>query len=189
VTKDDQIKKAVEHITSSHGVLDVLINNAGIGAPADAPDRRSELNATLNMNTVSQLVLAEALIPLLKKSKDPRIVNISSGMGSVFNRMDPKYMGYEFPFEGYRLSKAALNMMSACLYVQNKHWGLKSFAYCPGFVQSNLSGDTDEARQMRIDMGAEPADTSAEGIVQIIKGKRDGEVEKFVTRRGEVYGW
>lgn len=47
----------------------------------------------------------------------------------------------------------------------------------------------EEARQKRIEMGAESAETSAEGLREIVEGKRDGEVGSFVTKRGKVYGW
>lgn len=85
------------------------------------------------------------------------------------------------------MSKSALNMLSACHSASFKEFGAKVFAYCPGFVVTNLTGEED--RQNRIDMGAESSETSAQGILEILEGKRDSEAGGFVTRYGKSYSW
>jgi NAD(P)-dependent dehydrogenase (short-subunit alcohol dehydrogenase family) len=186
VTSNESISAAVEKITKDFGAVDILVNNAGI-VVMQPKDRRSELLETFNTNAASALVLTEALIPLLQKSKDPRIINVSSGLGSISNRGDPNGDSYELPAEAYRMSKAALNMATVCMYASYKSWGAKAWAFCPGFVITNLTGEGD--RQRRVDMGADSAETSAQGILEIAEGKRDDEVGLFVKRKGERWDW
>ncbi|KAK2009609.1 short chain dehydrogenase [Colletotrichum eremochloae] len=186
VTSDDSIKAAVDSLTAEFGVLDVLVNNAGI-VITQPKDRRSELLDTFNTNAAGALILAEALVPLLKKSKDPRIINVSSGLGSISQRTDPGSKYYEVGAVSYRISKAALNMATAHMAYDFKSWGAKVWAYCPGYVVTNLTGESD--RQRRIESGADSAETSAQGILEIVEGKRDGEVGKFITRYGGQYSW
>ncbi|KAK1594593.1 short chain dehydrogenase [Colletotrichum navitas] len=186
ITSDDSIKAAVESITTEFGVLDVLVNNAGI-AIRQPKDRRSQLVDTFNTNAASALILTEALAPLLKKSKDPRIINVSSELGSISYRADPESPYYKTPAEAYRISKAALNMATVHMAYDFKSWGAKVWAYCPGYVVTNLSGESD--RQNRIDNGADSSETSAQGILEIVEGKRDGEVGKFIARFGGRHSW
>jgi NAD(P)-dependent dehydrogenase (short-subunit alcohol dehydrogenase family) len=188
ITNDASITAAVEKITADfNGVLDVLINNAGIVVTTPTQGRRSELVDTFNTNAASPLVLTELLLPLLKKSHDPRIINVSSELGSISERSDATNKYYGMPGEAYRMSKCALNMATACMSAMYKGWGCKVWSYCPGFVVTNLTGE--ESRQRRIEMGAESAETSAEGLKEIVEGKTDGEVGLFVTKYGKVYGW
>lgn len=186
ITDDDSIKAAVEKITADFGVVDVLINNAGITLK-NPPDRRTELLQIYNTNAASPLILTEALIPLLKKSSDPRIINVSSGLGSISDRSDPNSPFSVAPVEAHRMSKAAMNMSTACMYATYKSWGAKVWSFCPGFVITNLTGEED--RQKRADMGAESSETSAQGLLEIVEGKRDGEVGLFLQRRGKRYDW
>lgn len=186
VTDDNSISKAVEQITAEHGVLDVLVNNAGIVVMAPT-DRRTEFLDTFNTNAVSPFVLTERLIPLLQKSSDPRIINVTSRLGSINERADPSGEFYKVPAEAYRVSKAALNMATVCMYAKYKSWGAKVWAFCPGYVVSNLTGEED--RKRRIEMGLEGSDTSAQGILEIVQGQRDAEVGMFLQRRGLLADW
>ena len=186
IDNDGGIKAAADKISADFGVLDGLVNNAGV-IVRGAKDRRSEIIDTLNTNSASPLVLTEALLPLLRKSKDPRIINVSSGLGSITERLDPKGAYYGLPAEAYRMSKAALNMATACMHASYKPWGAKVWSYCPGFVVTNLTGEED--RQSRRDLGAESSETSAVGILEILDGKRDGETGSFLQRRGLQYAW
>ncbi|GJC83968.1 short-chain dehydrogenase/reductase tropE [Colletotrichum liriopes] len=186
ITSDDSIKAAVENITAEFGVLDVLVNNAGI-IVMQPKDRRSELLETFNTNVASTLILTEALIPLLQKSKDPRIINVSSGLGSISERTTPGSSFYEVRGEAYRISKAALNMATAHMAFDYKSWNAKVWAYCPGYVVTNLTGEGD--RQNRIASGADSSETSAQGILEIVEGKRDSEAGKFVARFGKQFNW
>ncbi len=78
-------------------------------------------------------------------------------------------------------------MATACMHASYSSWGAKVWAFCPGYVVTNLTGEAD--RQNRIDKGAESSETSAAGIVEIVEGKRDGEVGMFLQRRGGRWDW
>ncbi|KAG4441126.1 hypothetical protein IFR05_003416 [Cadophora sp. M221] len=118
ITKDDSIKAAVAKIAAEFGVLDVLINNAGV--IPQGIDRRAAYITTLHTNSISPLLLTDALVPLLRKSTEPRIVNVSSCLGSVSERPKPDFEFYGVTEEGYRMSKAALNMATVCMSVNYK---------------------------------------------------------------------
>jgi NAD(P)-dependent dehydrogenase (short-subunit alcohol dehydrogenase family) len=186
VTDDNSIAAATKQIESEFGRVDVLINNAGI--LIFGPVNRDLLHAHFNTNLYGPILLTQSLEPLLKKSKDLRIINVSSGLGSITHRLDPsnEYYGSNVA-EVYRMTKAALNMLTASQAYDYKDVGGKVWSYCPGFVITNLSGESD--RQRRKDMGAESSETSAVGIREIVEGKRDGETDKFVKRYGEHWEW
>lgn len=76
--------------------------------------------------------MIQAFIPLLEKSGDPRIINMSSGMGELKN-LDGKY-------PGYRLSKASLNMLTIMFSNELKDRGIKVNAMCPGWVRTDMGG-------------------------------------------------
>lgn len=186
VTNDDSIAAAAKQIESEFGRVDVLVNNAGI--IKFGPLTRDLLHTHFDTNVYGPTLLTQALGPLLKKSKDLRIINVSSGLGSVGLRLNPDQEYYHNNLaEIYRMTKAALNMLTANQAYEYREVGGKVWSYCPGFVVTNLSGEED--RQRRKDMGAESSETSAVGIREIVEGKRDGETTKFVARYGKHWEW
>ncbi|KAL5355410.1 hypothetical protein BJX96DRAFT_48477 [Aspergillus floccosus] len=186
VTDDVSIRTVVDQISADFGVLDVLVNNAGI-AITEPRERRDEMLTTINTNAVSAYVLTEQLVPLLQKSQDPRIINVTSRLGSISERADPNNQYYTTQFDAYRVSKAALNMATVCMYASYKTWGAKVWAFCPGHVVTNLTGE--EGRKQRVAMGLDSSETSAQGILEIVQGQRDEEVGLFLQRRGLRADW
>ncbi|PHH84634.1 hypothetical protein CDD83_1625 [Cordyceps sp. RAO-2017] len=187
VTRDASIAAAAERIEADFGVLDVLVNNAGICLQG-AADRRTEMAQTLDANTIGPLVLAEALLPLLRRSRaGARIVNVSSALGSIGLRSDPDSDFRAYDIEPYRVSKAGLNMATACLQATCRPWGGRVWSFCPGYVVTNLTGEGD--RQRRTESGADSSETSATGILEIIEGKRDHEAGLFLARWGKQHPW
>ena len=174
----------MERATKDFGRLDVLINNAGI--VSTDPDLEADLKSTLDTNAIGAAVTTYAFVPLLKKSKNPRVIHVSSGLGSIAGRTDPKNPYAAFNGLSYRMSKAAMNMLAA----QNKHefapWGAKVWTMCPGYVVTNLTGEAD--RENRKNTGALSSETSAQFLHQIIRGERDADDGKFV-HVGGVYPW
>ncbi|KAF2795738.1 NAD(P)-binding protein [Melanomma pulvis-pyrius CBS 109.77] len=192
VTDDDSIAAAAKKVEADFGCIDVLINNAGISgtqgmAGTTASPTRENLRAVFETNVYGPTLVTEAVLPLLKASKSPKVINVSSGLGSITMRSDPNDPTYSVSFDVYRMSKSALNMLSACHSASFKKFGAKVWAYCPGFVVTNLTGEED--RQNRVNMGAESSETSAQGILEILEGKRDSEAGGFVTRYGKAYPW
>ncbi|KAF2729397.1 short chain dehydrogenase [Polyplosphaeria fusca] len=186
VTSDASIAAAAAKIGTDFGRIDVLINNAGIARPAKAATREI-LRETFETNVFGVMILTQQLEPFLRISKDPRIINVSSGLGSISMRADPNGEYYNHPTDTYRMSKAALNMLTTCQSFAFKDFGARVWSYCPGFVVTDLTGKDD--RQRRIDMGAESSETSAVGIVEIVEGKRDVETNKFIQRYGKQWDW
>jgi NAD(P)-dependent dehydrogenase (short-subunit alcohol dehydrogenase family) len=118
-----------------YGRLDVLINNAGIIAKGDTDALKVDLatvRTTLETNTLGPLHLAQALAPLLKRGGASRIVNISSGMGSLSENDGGGYAAY-------RLSKAALNAVTVFLATELRG-AVAVNSVCPGWVKTDMGG-------------------------------------------------
>lgn len=192
VVSDESIFTAAKEIEANFPKLDVLVNNAGVFVPG--PTTRAAMRETFEVNVYGPVILTEALAPLLKKSNDPRIINVSSGIGSIGARLDPNDAFYEHPGEAYRMSKTALNMATANQKFTYREDGFKIWSYCPGFVITDIVlGDSSErgedSRKKRKEAGAESSETSAQGILEIVEGKRDKEVDVFVQRYGKTWPW
>jgi NAD(P)-dependent dehydrogenase (short-subunit alcohol dehydrogenase family) len=189
VTNDTSISEATKRIESEFGRVDVLINNAGIANKVSPGSiTRDGLKQQFDTNVYGPILLTQALAPLLRKSKDPRVINVSSGLGSIAKRLDLNDEYYSVNAnEAYRVTKAALNMVTANQAAEFSDFRAKVFSYCPGFVVTDLTGKED--RQWREDAGADSPETSARGIVEIVEGKRDGETDKFIQRYGKQMLW
>ena len=133
VSDDDSVEAAFDRVESDPGRLDVLVNNAGIGgnymdsaAEFDLDDARR----TLETNLFGAWRLAQAVLPLLRQSDDPRIVNVSSGAG----QLDDMQGGYP----AYRISKAGLNALTRILAAEER--GVRTNSLCPGWVRTDMGG-------------------------------------------------
>jgi NAD(P)-dependent dehydrogenase (short-subunit alcohol dehydrogenase family) len=83
--------------------------------------------------------MVETFVSLLEKSnKTPRIVNVTSGAGSIGLRLGDPHEHQKMKVLPYRSSKAALNMLTACQAYEFGPKGWKVFCFCPGFTESNL---------------------------------------------------
>lgn len=187
VTSKASIAAALEQVSKAYGKLDVLINNAGI--ISTAANLSDQLEETFKTNTIAPALVTEAFLPLLKKATLPggaRIVHVSSGLGSIANRGNPSHASYKLDAVAYRMSKSALNMLAVSQYATLKDAGIKVWAMCPGYVVTNLSGET--GRKTRMDAGALSSETSAQTLLQIVEGARDKDVGGFVHKDG-TYPW
>ncbi len=143
VSDDRSINQAVEtlHQSSVGGAsplenrLDVLINNAGI-----YPDKnvdiltipRELLEAAMNANTFGVIRMVQAFLPLLEKSQNARIINVSSGMGALD--------GLTSTAPSYCLSKLALNGATIMLAQSLQSKGIVVNSMCPGWVRTDMGG-------------------------------------------------
>jgi NAD(P)-dependent dehydrogenase (short-subunit alcohol dehydrogenase family) len=135
VTYEDSIRDLVEYVMEEHGRLDVLINNAGIYLDEDRSTLDVDLDdvrKTMETNVYGPMMLTRALLPALRKSDDPRVINISSTMGQLAG------MGGGSP--AYRISKAALNALSIIQSHDLASAGIKVNSIHPGWVRTDMGG-------------------------------------------------
>lgn len=92
----------------------------------------SEINDAMNTNFMGPIRMSKFLLPLLKKSDDARIINLSSGMGELSSLRSGGY-------GAYRLSKTSLNAFTILLASELES-AVKVFAMCPGWVQTDMGG-------------------------------------------------
>lgn len=179
IDSDDSIAAAVDEVKSRFGRLDILVNNAGI-CPLDFS--RTILREALETNTISPAMVTREFAALLGKSSDPRIIYISSRLGSITLRFDPNSQAWNEDYKSYRISKAAMNMLVACDTWEYGKKGYKVFAYHPGYVLTDLAN----MREEKSKKGVATPESSARGILAIVQGKRDSEVGGFL--HGEEAG-
>lgn len=130
VVDDGQIKELAGHLKGRS--IDLLINNAGIYGPRGAQvDTKSWLEV-FQVNTIAPYHITEALAPLVAKSKQKTIVNITSLMGSVASSSGGSPI--------YRSSKAALNMVMKGLSNTLRSDGVTVVLFHPGVVQTGMGG-------------------------------------------------
>src|SRR5689334_9846742 len=144
------IEKAVEVVASRYGYLDVLVNNAGINydtwETAENADIDDTVRETIRTNLLGPWRICKAFLPLLRKSRAARIVNVSSEAGSLAR------MGARPP--AYQVTKAGLNALTRTLAGELRSAGILVNAVCPGWVATDMGGS-----------GGRPVADGAAGIV------------------------
>ena len=135
VSSADSIRNAAEQLTSQVDRLDVLVNNAGILLDEDKDALTitpENFETTLRTNTLGPWLVAQTFAPLLKKSREPRIVNVSSGGGQLEDGAD----GWA---PAYCVSKTALNGVTVQLAAALPKCAVNSV--CPGWVRTDMGGE------------------------------------------------
>ncbi len=147
VTDRRSIDSLARFLTKEFGQLDILINNAAIRKDAGMMGMDVPIEIVREMmetNLYGPLMMCQALAPLLKKSSAGRIVNVSSGMGSLAN------MGGGSP--AYRITKTALNAMTKLLANEFRGTGVLVNCCHPGWVRTDMGG---RGASKSIDEGAD----------------------------------
>ncbi len=142
VDNPDSIKAAREALGQKTAVLDVLINNAGIsgGVPQTALDTDiSVFRQVLETNFFGVIETTQAFIDLLRPSAEPRIVNVTSGLGSLTLHSDPAWKYYTVKVAGYVSSKAALNAYTIMLAYDLRDTPFKVNAVDPGYTATDFN--------------------------------------------------
>ncbi|MEH1830368.1 MAG: SDR family oxidoreductase [Nostoc sp.] len=143
VIEQKTIDSAGKQIESEFGKLDILVNNAGILSEGDRlPPSQVEvetLRHTYEINVFGVFAVTKTFLPLLKKSKAGRIVNLSSGLGSLTKNSDPNYEFANFKLLAYNSSKTAVNAITVLLAAELKDTAIKVNAADPGFTATDIN--------------------------------------------------
>lgn len=154
VTYQASIAAAAERIRNELGRLDVLINNAAISNTSKRPGESvaeyakrtrpsnvslDEVRAVWETNVFGVLAVYQAMLPLLREAPQARIVNVSSGVGSLTRNADPSFLRRSVFGPVYPASKTALNAMTIAMAIELEPEGIKVNAVSPGFTKTNLN--------------------------------------------------
>lgn len=153
VTDDVSIERAAQEVSQQVNTLELLINNAGVNKDTATRHHlekvsvlgsleRGDLQTMFDTNSISPLMVLQHFLPLLI-STPSFVINISSYRASFHNEIENEYANY-----GYRASKIALNMITACS-VQDLPKTVRTFAVNPGSVRTDMnpSGEYDPRTQ------------------------------------------
>ena len=173
VTDDASVAAAAEHVAAEGG-LDVLINNAGIsGGFKPVPEvTPADVERVLATNVLGIVRVTQAFVPLLERSLNPVIVNVSSGMGSLGITTDPSRLESTLVGLGYPASKAAVNMLTS-QYAKAMP-GMRVNAVDPGYTATDLNGHR----------GTQTVEEGTDAIVRMAKLDASGPTGIFVDRSG-----
>ncbi|NLR81040.1 SDR family oxidoreductase [Chitinophaga eiseniae] len=175
VTDETSVMMAREEIGKETNVLDVLINNAGVNGgqpPYNALEATLEqFIAAFNTNVFGVASVTKAFIDLLHKSYEPRIVNVSTSVGSLALQSDPGWPAYDYAkYAVYGASKAALNMYTVHLAYELRNTPFKVNAVCPGYTSTDFTFNNGGS-----------VDTAARRIVKYALIGQDGPTGKFFS--------
>lgn len=194
VTDPASIEAAAERIRDEFGRLDVLVQNAAISNTNKRPDQSvedyarttrpssvslEEMRAVWDTNVFGVLAVYQAMLPLLRAAPHARIVNVSSGVGSLTQNSDP-----DFPYRSifgpvYPASKTALNALTVAMAIELEPDGIKVNAVSPGFTSTNLNGYA----------GTETVEEGAREAVRVALLGPDGPTGQFTHATRGVLPW
>lgn len=176
VTSDEAVEKAAAQVAAEFGRLDVLVNNAGItGGRTAVPDTGpDQFRLCYETNVFGPVRMTRAFLPLLRHSALPRIVMVSSGMGSMTVTTDPERLESGIVSLVYPSSKAALNMITT-QYAKALP-GFKVNAVDPGYTATDLNANS----------GHQTVEEGADIIVRMATVGPDGPTGAFTSSQGVV---
>jgi NAD(P)-dependent dehydrogenase (short-subunit alcohol dehydrogenase family) len=173
------VKEAASKLTSKIDALDILINNAGV--PGGQPQNisvcdMSILKEVFNTNYFGAIQTTQAMLPLLEKSAQPVIVNVSSELGSLAMQTSEKRNPNWDNFHAYGSTKTALNTFTILLAHEFRNTKFRINSVTPGFTATDLNGFT----------GFKTPAQGAKPIVRWATIGPDGPSGKFFREEGEV---
>lgn len=172
VTSDESVAAALATIDESEGRLDVLVNNAGVSTTAmDGP----EAWRVFDTNVIGIVRVTQAALPLLRKSENPVVVNVSSALGSFWAVTNPERRQFHFPSIIYGSSKAAVSMLT--VQYAKAMPDIKVNAVEPGFTATELTP---------FSSAGQPVEDGAAVIVRMATIDRDGPTGTFWENDAEL---
>ena len=171
VTDEKSVAEMARHLDGV--AIDVLINNAGVLRGAEenfANVSFSDVARSFDVNTLGPMRVTRALLPMLKLSKTPAVIHITSKMGSIADNTSGGYYGY-------RMSKTALNMFNKSFALEFPE--ITSVVMHPGWVKTEMGG------------AAAPleADGSVAGMIQVIESLKLKDSGTFREYSGGEIAW
>ncbi len=156
VTDPDSAAAAARWLAERYGKLDVLVNNAGVGYEFATGTKPSQLTletlrATFDTNFFGAFLVTQAMLPLLRKSASPRIINQSSTLGSLGALSYPKSPYYGTNLLAYNSSKSALNGLTVAFAKELAGEKIAVNSVCPGWVKTDMGT---EAAPRTVEQGA-----------------------------------
>jgi NAD(P)-dependent dehydrogenase (short-subunit alcohol dehydrogenase family) len=179
VTDINSIRSARQELEGKTRKLDVLINNAGIsgGFPQPATKISIEtLRHVFETNFFGVVQVTQEFMELLKKSDQPRIVNVTTELSSLTNHSDPNWIFAQFKPAAYGPSKTALNAYTLMLSVELKDTNFKVNCVCPGFTATDFNNH----------QGTKTVEQGASAIVKYATIGSTGSTGKFFNEDGEI---
>jgi NAD(P)-dependent dehydrogenase (short-subunit alcohol dehydrogenase family) len=191
VTDGNSIATAAKRIRSELGRLDVLVNNAAISNTRMRPGvsieeysksvrpsnvSLDELRAVFETNVFGVVAVTQAMLPLLREAPAARIVNVSSGVGSLTRNSDPAFPYRSIFGPVYPASKTALNAMTLAMAIELESTGIKVNACSPGYTKTNLNNYT----------GTETVEQGAREPVRLALLGPDGPTGTFSGTNGPI---
>jgi NAD(P)-dependent dehydrogenase (short-subunit alcohol dehydrogenase family) len=193
VTDAASIAAAAERIRSEFGRLDLLVNNAGIsntGGSDKTPEENAarskastasldEIRAVWEVNVFGVLAMYQAMLPLLRESSDARIVNVSSGVGSLTANADPNYAYHAMYGPVYPASKAAENAIVLAMMVELESTDIKVNLVSPAYTSTALNNFA----------GVESIEDGSREVVRVALLGPDGPTGTFTRWENTTIPW
>lgn len=173
VTEDASVEAALSVIDEREGRLDVLVNNAGISATADVNGPAAL--KVFDTNVIGVVRVTEAALPLLRKSDNPVVVNVSSALGSFWAVTNPERRQFHYPAIIYGASKAAVSMLT--VQYAKALPDIKFNAVEPGFTATDLTP---------MSGAGQPVEKGAAVIVRLATIGKDGPTSSFQENDEEL---
>jgi NAD(P)-dependent dehydrogenase (short-subunit alcohol dehydrogenase family) len=176
VADDASVAAAAADVAEHEGRIDVLVNNAGVHGPAGDPSTLLGPDAlgVLDVNVAGVVRTTTAFLPLLRRSTDPVIVNVSSGMGSLAYTHDASRAESKVVAPLYTASKAALTMLTT-QYAKALP-DIRINAADPGYTATDLNGHS----------GFQTVTEGTDAIVGLATEGPGSGSGRFVDRTGEI---
>jgi NAD(P)-dependent dehydrogenase (short-subunit alcohol dehydrogenase family) len=184
IEQEEEMAALAQACQQDFGELDLLVNNAGINSKSSGSEatflknfKLSELDPKevlhmMHINAVAPILMVKHFLALMKKSRNPKVVSISSWLGSLAEKQN----GGNY---SYCASKAALNMLSRAMAFDVVRDGVTAIVVNPGWVRTDMGGSRAKLS---------PAD-SVKGILDVVDGISPRDAGKFYQWDGSEHPW